>query len=445
MNIRDRLMSRASVAVMAAFAPDPPAADHSKVGQLERVEDAAPGDGGSHDPLGGLTAEEQAAFEAMTGEGAPADGKGEAELEPDIDRAAEDDDYDDPEPDGASDGDPAPRDGDGVKSGDKPGEESPARKPPKTINYGRHQKELQKAAKEREDLQKQLDAAKKEAQENREARTRLDERTKLLLEAINTKAPAAPAAPKENTDPEPDADADPLGHSQWEIRQLKKTVSDLTAGRQQEQEVSAAEQEERQVYGEFSASLEQEARSDETFAEAFVHLRETRFRELGFIYADIDITDTAQCNTLTAAQQAQLSRSIQEAFYNEQIMTARAARQAGRNPAKVVKSLAIARGWQPKAAAGDPPADPPPRTNGKGNGKDHAPPARREPPPSVSDQLDAIRRNQQDGKSLSDAGGAEGGEITAERLANMSNEEFERFYESVPKDKFDRMMGKVPM
>lgn len=303
---------------------------------------------------------------------------------------------------------------------------------------------LAAAEKEKADLLAKLDAAEKAGKEAQEQRARLDERTKLLLEAINTKPPPAPAAPKDE-DPEPDADADPLAHIQWENRQLRKDLQEIKSGRQKEQELTAAEQEERKVYGDFEATLVAESQVDSEFADAFAYLRDTRYTELGYIYANIDINDPQQCATLPPAQRKALSDHIQQAFYNEQVMTARAATQAGRNPAHVVKNLAKARGFKPKSsepASQDPPADPPARANGNGNGA--PPPVVRVPAPSVSEQLDQIRANQRDAKSLSDAGGAPGGDITVERLATMSDDEFAEFFDSMPKAKLDRIMGKVP-
>lgn len=441
MNIRDRLLSRASVAVMAAFAPDglPPGA--------ERVEDTGSGNDGDAGGMDSLSPQELADFEAMRSGQPSGDDNVESASAAGDDAAGEDDDGTGGDADGRDADNGAPSDKQPDSDAGEPGAGGEKRQP-KTINYGRHQKMLAAAEKEKADLQARLEAAEKAGKEAQEQRARLDERTKLLLEAINTKQPPAPAsaaAPKDE-DPEPDAEADPLAHIQWTNRRLAKQVEELTSGRKKEQELTAAEQEEKQVYGEFVGTLENAARADETYGEAFVHLRETRYRELGFIYAGIDVTDPAQCAKLTPQQQVALSDHIQRAFYNEQIMTARAARQAGFNPAEVVRNLAVARGYQPKAkeaAPQDPPADPPVRANGKGNGT-AAPRAPAAPPVSVSEQLDQIRQNQRDAKSLSDAGGAPGGDITVERLATMSDDEFLAFYESMPKDKFDRIMGKVP-
>jgi hypothetical protein len=430
-------MSRASVAAMAAFAKSDPAATIPSF--AERVDDNA-GGGGDNDMLDGLSAEEQAQFAAMNG-GKPAGDEGN------VDPAGDEGDTD---PDADPDADPA--DGDGgepepIAAADKeaPAEGADKRPPPRTISYGRHQKELARAQKERDELAAKLDAAGKETVKEREERIKLNERTRLLLEAINTKQPA-PAAQVEDKDPEPDKDSDPLAHLDWRNRQLEKTVQELKSGRQQEQQISEAEREEREVYGTFSADIEREAATDPTFADAFVHLRETRFRELGFIYADIDITDTAQVATLTGQEQAALSNNIKQAFYNEQIMVARGAMKAGKSPAKVVANLARARGFVPKAAAEAVPAVV--LANGKtakpGNGA--APPARVEAAPqgTVSDQLEQIRQNAAASRSLSDAGGSPGGDLTPERLVAMDDDEFEQLVATMPKGRLDKLMGKGP-
>jgi len=437
MNIRDRLMSRASVAAMAAFAPKPdPAATIPSF--AERVDDNA-GGGGDNDMLDGLSAEEQAQFAAMNG-GKPAGDEGN------VDPAGGEGD---PDPDADPDADPADGDGgepDPAVAADKeaPAEGADKRPPPKTINYGRHQKELAKAEAARKALEEKLEAAGRETIKEREERIKLNERTRLLLEAINTKQPEA-AAPVEDKDPEPDVDSDPLGHVQWQNRKLARQVEELRTGRQQEQQISEAEREEREVYGTFSADIEREAATDPTFADAFVHLRETRFRELGFIYADIDITDTAQVATLTGQEQAALSNNIKQAFYNEQIMVARGAMKAGKSPAKVVANLARARGFVPKAAAEAVPAVVP--ANGAAKPRNGAAaPARVEAAPqgTVSDQLEQIRQNAAASRSLSDAGGSPGGDLTPERLVAMDDDEFEQLVATMPKGRLDKLMGKGP-
>jgi hypothetical protein len=443
MNIRDRLMSRASVAAMAAFAPKPEAA--STIPNFAERVDEGGGNDGDGDAIDGLTAEEQAQFAAMNG-GKPAGDQGN--VDPAGDGVGDGGDGDaDPDADGVSDGDGDPEPVADAGAGDRetpPAEGADKRPAPKTVSYGKYQRELAKAQKERDDFAAKLDGQTKETVKEREERIKLNERTRLLLEAINTKQTPA-AAETEDKDPEPDKDSDPLGHLEWRNRKLENTVNEMRTGRQQEQQVSAAEREEQQVYGTFSADLEREAAADPAFADAFVHLRETRYRELGFIYADIDITDTAQVATLTGQEQAALSQNIKQAFYNEQIMVARGAMKAGKSPAKVVANLARARGFVPKAAAAAAEAAPAARVPAKpGNGA--AAPARVEAAPqgTVSDQLEQIRQNAAASRSLSDAGGSPGGDLTPERIVAMDDDEFEQLVSTMPKARLDKLMGKGP-
>ena len=71
-----------------------------------------------------------------------------------------------------------------------------------------------------------------------------------------------------------------------------------------------------------------------------------------------------------------------------------------------------------------------------------APAAPASPAGSVKDQLNAVRDNLEASRSLSDAGGSPGGQMTPERLASMSDAEFQSYYNSMPKEALDRVMGK---
>ena len=444
MNIRDRLMSRASVAVMAAFAPkEDGGADTSKVGQMEQVDGGnSSGAGAADDDPLGLSAEEAQQFAEMeSNRGAPAvdDGSGE-------DVADEGDDGDAGDGDAGDDGEEfqAGEAGDAGENGEdgtaKRDDKSPApgKKSPKTVSYGRFKRETDK-------MQATLQQREAELAKEREERARLDERTRMLLEAINARPAQQQEQPKQEVqeEPEPDAEADPIGNLQWHNRRLAKQVNELTTGRQREQEVTAAEREERRVYSTFEADLQREAASDPEFADAFVHLRETRYRELGFIYADIDITDPAQCAMLTQEQQARLSENIQRAFHNEQMMVASEALKAKKSPAKVVKNLAIARGFSKKAPAADGGAAAAAAAAAAAGGA--APRAPKAKPaaggePSVSEQLEAIRKGSSE-RSLSDGGGSPGGQLTPARLLAMDDEEFEMML-SHNKRQIDRQLGK---
>ena len=430
MNIRDRLMSRASVAVMAAFAPKPEGgADQSKVGQPERVEDAAAGGGGDDLPIDGLSAEEQAQLTALREGGAdvPADpvDDGDPAGEGDIEHAgaAADDGDDD---DGPGDGEPAPAAADGQPQADGP----PAKKSQKTISYGRHKKEQAK-------LQKELETLRADATREREERVRLSERTQLLLEAINQKpapaAAAAPAGPKEPEDPEPDVNQDPIGHIQWENRQMRAELTQLKTGVQKRDEETEAQTAERNDYERYTGEINRAAAADPNFADAFTHLRETRYRELGFIFANIDVEDPEQCKLLSPDQARALEQKIQETFYNEQMLVARQSWQSRRPINQTVMNLARSRQWKPKeaapaagaaAAAAAAPAGGAAPASARRNGNGAAPAAAT---PSVTDQLAAIREGASASRSLGDAGGSPGAIIDEKRLIEMGDDEFEEF------------------
>jgi hypothetical protein len=384
----------------------------------------------------GLTAEEQSQFDQMMRDGGnqppERDGAGEGDI-----AAADDDSGDDNEDDDAAVGDrePAP---DAVAR-DAPKEGDAPRPNPKTISYGKYQREQRKAAEKADKLAKDL-------ADERTQRVRLDERTRMLMEAINSKAaPApAPAAAAEPDDPEPNADEDFVAHAAWTSRELKRTqalIKDRDTAYQNDRTQTAAEREEQNIYRTFSSDLERAASSNPEYAEAFVHLRESRFTELGFVFAGIDINDPEQCATLSQQEQTKLSDNIQRAFYADQMEVARAALKSGKSPAEQVRHLARARGYAPKPpASGGGERRAAPATNGT------APAARAAaaPPASVKDQLAAVREGQKTATSLSDAGGSPGGSISPERLAAMSDEEFTEFYDSMSKGQFDRVVLSKP-
>ena len=379
--------------------------------------------------IGGMTAEEQATWDAMkAGRDIPEAG-GENDAAQDNDASPDAGGGDGADSDaGDSTVDNAERvaEGDGEK-----------RVPPKTISYGKYQREQKKKDDALAALQARLDGAVKETATEREQRLRLDERTKMLLDAISAKL-TVEAKADEPADPEPDGEDDPIAHAAWTSRELKRTqkiIQDIQTGTKQRDTATAAENEERQVYDTYENDLKREATADPSFAEAFVHLRESRYTELGFIYAGIDINDKAAVDAaLTPEQQGKLAQDIQRSFHNEQMLVAREALSKGKSPAKVVANLARARGWKaPAAGAVAKPA----------NGAASAKPANGAAKPTVGEELAAIREGQAASRSLSDGGSSSGNDITPERLAAMTEEEFQDFYDSMPKAKLDRMMGKT--
>lgn len=425
----------------------------------ERVEDADHG-GHAESDMGidlDLSADEMAQLDAMrTGErdgGADAsgadDGGGDGDADADGDAGADGMDAD---ADAARAGERDPGAGDDRGAKD---DQSGQRPPPKTINYARHQREISRREQRVAELTTALETERAARQKDQERVTRLDERTQLLLNAINAKP--KPEAEKEPEDPEPNPDEDPIAHALWTRRELGRTQQRLAnfeqRTQQTEQQRTAASAEEA-LLSDFSGQIEMAARSDPNFADAFVHLRETRYRELGFIYADIDINDPQQCATLSQEDQAKLSNAIQRAFANEQLMVAQEARQTRRPIAKTIMNLAKSRGFDPTAAAArraaaagngaDADGDDTQRQRGQQRPAPRGQQQRGAPQRNVSQELEAIREGAAASKSLSDAGGSPGGQIDLKRLADMPAEEFEELLASMPKHKLDALMGKGP-
>ena len=391
----------------------------------ERLDDPSEMDFGGEE----LSAEELAQLDAMrSGERSDAGGDaGDGEGSDEVDDGAH----------GVGDGETelARAEGDGDAGGAE-GRQPDKRPTPKTINYGRYQREKSALEKRLAEQEAILNAEREGRKKDTERMTRLDERTKMLLDAINAKPKVAAEEAKGPEDPEPDENDDPLGHAAWVGRELKRErearlalEKDIREGRQ----TAEAQSEEQRLLNDYSSEIELAARSDPAFADAFVHLRETRYRELGFIYAGIDILDPKECATLSQEDQAALSRAIQQSFSNEQLMVAKEARQKRMPVARTIMNLARARGFTPKKAEAEP-ASNGSQVPAKKNGA-----ARR----SVGEEIASIREGAQAAKSLSDAGGSPGGAIDLSRLADMSDEEFEEVYNSIPKAKFDRMMGKT--
>ncbi len=385
--------------------------------------------------IGGMNAEEQATWDAMrAGRDLPTEGGTDAENGADR----------------SDDGGGDDSDGDGTDTAADPAHDvdqtaQAEKRVAKTVSFHKHQRKLKEAEDKAAALQAKLDGAMQETAKEREQRTRLDERTKMLLDAISAKPKPATEKPATETDPEPDGEDDPIAHAAWTARELKRTQQTIKAiqeGTQKRETESAAEREQRTIYDTYENDLKREAMADPNFPQAFVALRESRYTELGYIYTQqyadggIDINDKAAVDaTLTPEQQVRLSQDIQRSFHDEQMLVAREALSKGRSPAKAVLSLARARGWKPEAAAVVP---------AKASGNGAAAPARQvAAKPTVSEELAAIREGQANSKSLSDAGGSPGGDITPERLATMTDDEFDEFYNSMPKNKLDKLMGKT--
>lgn len=126
------------------------------------------------------------------------------------------------------------------------------------------------------------------------------------------------------------------------------------------------------------------------YQEATAHLATSRARELQLYGMD--------------------PMSIQQTLAEEALEITRTAVQQGRSPAELAYEIAKMRGYQPK----------PGQQGGNGNGAGNG---------SAVAMIQAIRKGQETSKSLGSGGSAGGaGDINAQALASMSEDEFDQLY-----------------
>ena len=219
----------------------------------------------------------------------------------------------------------------------------------------------------------------------------LEERTNLLLQRIGQ--PATPAQPAQPAAPAiPPIEQDPLGNIVGTIGELRQTVQQqqtaLQQAQQQQQQAAALQQ-----LQNHAMALEQNFRRETPDYDAAVaHLRTQREGELALA----GFADPGQRQMIL--QQEALG------------LVARAL-QSGRNPAEDIYALAKFRGYAPAAAT--PPA-----------ASDAAPAA------SAADRLRQVSAGQQQSRSLGQVRGAGPAPMTAQRLLEMDDSEFDKAFKS---------------
>ncbi len=229
-------------------------------------------------------------------------------------------------------------------------------------------------------------------------KARIEERLQLLMQATSATQPAS-SAPAPAAAEAPNLEGDPIAY----IRQLESRVNELAGTQRQaaERDLAAARVSELAGWG--AAQERAFAEREPNYNPAISWLMQQRDAEL----RAIGIADPS----------ARVQQLRQDALQ----LTA-FARQQGANPAERFYQAAIARGWTApvETAPGVPAAA--------------SAPASVAAPPSDAERAAAIQRGQAQAASIGSVGAAPRGEITAERLASMSDAEFERVYATMAKD-----------
>lgn len=268
-----------------------------------------------------------------------------------------------------------------------PSAEAPSPEPTRTVPHEQfHAERERRRAAERALADQRAEAAAEKA--------RIEERLQLLMQATAAQ-PSAPASAPAATEA-PNLEGDPVAY----IRHLESRVNELAGTQRQavERDLAAARVNELAGWG--AAQERAFAEREPNYNSAINWLMQQRDAEL----RAIGIADP----------NARVQQLRQDALQ----LTA-FARQQGSNPAERFYQAAVARGWTPSppASPGVPAAAPPV-------------PA----PPSDAERAAAIQRGHAQAASIGSVGSAPRGEITAERLASMSDAEFERVYATMAKD-----------
>lgn len=391
--------------------------------------------------LGGLTAEEQKQFDEMMAN----DSARPAEIVRDGDAddaqaaadkaaaaaagtdgqasAAADDDGDD---DGDGDADPAAATGDDDKTDPTQGGKFPQR-----VNYRKFKRAQERAEK-----------AEKELAAEREKTTRIDERIKLLTEAMNQ-----PSKQQQEQEQQQDGDEDELGpmpdpekdifaFATWQAKkntQLERQLAGLTTNVVTKQADETLERTYLRDIQRFAADPEKGAPD---FQNAYQHLMATRLRQLAIQMFDIDPMEEGA--VINREQYDQISKLVM----NEERRLVADAVKKGRSPAQVVYNMARTFGYQKAAAAAPAPgAD---KTNGNGQAKPANGGGQQQDgqaKPTVGAAVAAARRAAETNKTLSEGGGAPEGQLTAQQVFAMDDADFTRFMNTATPEQIRDVLG----
>lgn len=225
-------------------------------------------------------------------------------------------------------------------------------------------------------------AAERAAQEANERYARLEERTKMLLEAQQQpQTTAAADAPAEEAIPDPDKD--PVGAVKWLKSQIEARSKAEAEQREQSERLTQKQQQFQQVYEQVNNDYTAATAADPQVVEAHNALRASVAQELTEVYG--------------YTQQEALKELVRQE--NQHLINIA---NSGADVGDYIKKLAKTRGWRPAAPAADP------------------------TPTPANNKLEQAR---QAGASLGTSGGAvaNSGKITPDMLADMPEAEFQEY------------------
>lgn len=318
-----------------------------------------------------LSADEVAFFESRGEKGLPEPAKEPEKIEAKPEA----------KPDGKADAKPESDDPEAEETVDLPDNKG------RFVRHGAFHAEREK----RKALEKQIIERDQRLSQREQEFARVDERLKLLTEAVSAQEPSQPA-------PMPDPSKDIFGAFNWAVSRLKQIE-----GKQAETEkVSIEQRAEAELRNTYMASAQEFASRQTDFRDAYQFLMQGRDAEL----QAYGVSDPQERMRMIASEE----RGLVQRAMRDRV-----------NPAERVYALAKARGYALKAPEPEP-----------------------KPEPKVelkAADLDTIAKGIASSKSLSAAGGSPTDVLTAEALANMSDEEFGAYLAKLPKSQQRALMS----
>ena len=354
--------------------------------------------------LGGLSAEEQAQFDAMREPGSNASSPAEL-VTPEAPVTAPADGAVTPPPEEQEEGVETLKGPDGKDIID-----ANTGKPQKRVSFHKYSRLEQRY--------KELESKFGEAEANR---VRIDERLKIINEALATPAPAAEQV---DEDPEPDPEVNIFEHNRWLKRQMLRDREQYTSFQSQIE----ADRQDAQIADTYRASAAQFAGKEPHFGAAYNFLLATRQAEL-------------RANGWTD------EKKIQQQVVKEEKGVVKKALEDSVNPAERIFNLAKARGFVPQARQPVPvPGTPlsaaaPAKPAAPAIAAPAAPAAPRSGVPSVAEQVAMAAAGAEAARSLSNAGGGAVQQLTQQMLLSMDEDEFNATVASLPKAKLRELFG----
>lgn len=269
----------------------------------------------------------------------------------------------------------------------------------------------------------ELKAREAELATERDLRARVDERLKMLSEAVSAAPAETPTEPAKPAGP-PNVEEDVFGAIRYALDKINGIETQFGEQRQQSAEERAVAQSINAALSDKAAFVAQQP----DFMDAYNHLFSLRKEQLEL--------------------QGYTPQETARWLYVEELGLIQRAQKAGKSPAQQIYRLSKTMGYAPKAPAQNGHVAPQPAAvvpAVPAAPVAAAPVAPVAPAaPSVTAEVDRIRAGQAASRSLSNAGGDAGEELSLEWLANAPIAEFDRFMATAGnREKVERAMGKL--